>query len=181
MLYCLWLTLPEEDDQFIIETTKALLTKWNNMSEKEQIKFIKQRIIGKTNEELAKVCWKTWKICWVAPRHLKCEVFLHDDDPWLWWKRSQVMAKKYLFCVAPLLEGYVMLCATWLPCHLTKYVGHENIYSPGQPRMRVDESSNSPSRLTWNSNGLSSTLVSSHRLWTCSNVSSEWMIVFSRL
>ncbi|KAL9973863.1 hypothetical protein ACROYT_G020369 [Oculina patagonica] len=54
MLYCLWLTLPEEDDQFIIETTKPLPPKWNNMSEKEQIKFIRERIIGKTNEELAK-------------------------------------------------------------------------------------------------------------------------------
>ena len=56
MLYCLWLTLPEEDDQFIIETTKPLPPKWNKMSEKEQIKFMRERIVGKTNEELAKVC-----------------------------------------------------------------------------------------------------------------------------
>ena len=55
MLYCLWLTLPEEDDQFIIETTKPLPPKWNNMSVKEQIKFMRERIVGKTNEELSKV------------------------------------------------------------------------------------------------------------------------------
>lgn len=58
MLYCLWLTLPEDDDQFIIETTKPLPPKWKNMSQKEQIKFMRERIIGKTNEELAKVCLK---------------------------------------------------------------------------------------------------------------------------
>ncbi len=47
--------------------------------------------------------------------------------------------------------------------------------------MRVDESSNSHSRLAWNSHALSSTLVRSRRLWTCSNFPLESMRVFSRL
>lgn len=54
MLYCLWVTLPEEDDNFIIETTKPLPKTWKNLSIKEQKLFIKTRIIGKSNEELAK-------------------------------------------------------------------------------------------------------------------------------
>ena len=54
MLYCLWVTLPEEDDNFIIETTKPL-PKWKGMSENEQKQFIRERILGKSNEELAKV------------------------------------------------------------------------------------------------------------------------------
>lgn len=54
ILYCLWITLPEEDDQFIIETTKPLPSAWKGMSEKKQKEFIRERIIGKSNEELAK-------------------------------------------------------------------------------------------------------------------------------
>ena len=54
MLYCLWVTLPEEDDNFIIETTKPL-PKWKGMSTKEQKQFMRERIIGKSNEDLAKV------------------------------------------------------------------------------------------------------------------------------
>ena len=59
MLYCLWVTLPEEDDNFIIETTKPLPKTWKNLSIREQKLFIKTRIIGKSNEELAKVTKKT--------------------------------------------------------------------------------------------------------------------------
>lgn len=54
-MYCLWVTLAEKDDNFVIETTKPLPKKYNNMSEKEQIKFIKERILGRPNEELVKV------------------------------------------------------------------------------------------------------------------------------
>ena len=54
MLYCLWVTLPEEDDNFIIETTKPF-PNWKNMSEKEQKQFIREQIRGKSNEELVKV------------------------------------------------------------------------------------------------------------------------------
>lgn len=54
MLYCLWVTLPEDDDNFIIETTKPL-QEWNGMSENKQKQFIRERILGKSNEELAKV------------------------------------------------------------------------------------------------------------------------------
>ena len=54
MLYCLWVTLPEEDDNFIIETTKPL-PEWKDMSEKEQKQFIRERIIGQSNEDLVKV------------------------------------------------------------------------------------------------------------------------------
>lgn len=55
IMYCLWVTLAEKDDNFVIETTKPLPKKYNNMSEKEQIKFIKERILGRPNEELVKV------------------------------------------------------------------------------------------------------------------------------
>ncbi len=52
---------------------------------------------------------------------------------------------------------------------------------PGQTRMRVDESSNSHSSLAWNSHALSSTLLRSHRLWTCLNFSWESMRVWRTL
>lgn len=55
LLYCLWVTLAEEDDNFIIETTKPLPEKWTNLSQEQQKRLIKDRIIGKSNEELAKV------------------------------------------------------------------------------------------------------------------------------
>ena len=54
ILYCLWVTLADEDDIFVIQTTKSLPT-FKKLTEEEQIKFIKERIIGKTNEELVKV------------------------------------------------------------------------------------------------------------------------------
>ena len=54
ILYCQWLALANEDDIFVIKTTKPL-SKWKNWSEKEQIKFIRERILGKSNEELAQV------------------------------------------------------------------------------------------------------------------------------
>ena len=53
-MYCLWVTLANEDDNFVIETTKPL-PKFKNWSEKQQIKFIRERILGKTNDELAQV------------------------------------------------------------------------------------------------------------------------------
>ncbi|XP_068718076.1 uncharacterized protein [Montipora capricornis] len=53
ILYCLWVTLADEDDIFVIQTTKSLPT-FKKLTEEEQIKFIKERIIGKTNEELVK-------------------------------------------------------------------------------------------------------------------------------
>ena len=55
MMYCLWITLAEDDDNFVIETTKPLPKKWNNMNEKQQIQFIKDRILGRPNEELIQV------------------------------------------------------------------------------------------------------------------------------
>lgn len=55
IMYCLWVTLAEKDDNFVIETTKPLPKKYNNMSQKEQIKFIKERILGRSNEELVQV------------------------------------------------------------------------------------------------------------------------------
>lgn len=55
IMYCLWVTLAEDDDNFVLETTKALPKKWNKMSEKQQKQFIRERILGKSNEELVKV------------------------------------------------------------------------------------------------------------------------------
>jgi len=54
ILYCLWVTLANEEDNFVIETTKTL-PKFKNWSEKHQMKFIRERILGKTNDELAQV------------------------------------------------------------------------------------------------------------------------------
>ena len=48
-------------------------------------------------------------------------------------------------------------------------------------RTRVEESSNSRSPLAGNSHALSSTLMRSHWIWTCSNFSWESLRVFSRL
>ena len=55
IMYCLWVTLAEKDDNFVIETTKPLPKKYKNMSRKEQMEFIKERILGKSNEELIQV------------------------------------------------------------------------------------------------------------------------------
>ncbi|XP_067020489.1 uncharacterized protein [Acropora muricata] len=49
IVYCLWLTLAKEDDNFVIQTTKPL-PKFKNWSEQEQITFMKERILRKSNE-----------------------------------------------------------------------------------------------------------------------------------
>lgn len=54
ILYCQWATLAKEDDIFVIKTTKPL-PNLNNWSDEEHIKFIRERILGKSNEELARV------------------------------------------------------------------------------------------------------------------------------
>ena len=54
ILYCQWAALAKEDDIFVIKTTKPL-SNMNNWSEEEHIKFIRGRILGKSNEELARV------------------------------------------------------------------------------------------------------------------------------
>ena len=55
IMYCLWVTLAEKDDNFVIETTKPLPKKYKKMSRKEQMTFIKERILGRSNEELSQV------------------------------------------------------------------------------------------------------------------------------
>ena len=60
---------------------------------------------------------KTWKICRVAPWHRKCEVFLHDDDPWLGWKRSPVIVNNtlsFLRCTTTRRLCYVVRNLTFL-------------------------------------------------------------------
>ena len=54
ILYCQWATLAKEDDIFVIKTTKPL-PNLNNWSDEEHIKFIRERILDKSNEELARV------------------------------------------------------------------------------------------------------------------------------
>lgn len=54
IMYCMWITLADNDDNFVIETTKPL-PKFKNWTEMQQNKFIKERILGKSNEELAQV------------------------------------------------------------------------------------------------------------------------------
>ena len=54
IMYCMWITLADNDDNFVIETTKPL-SKFKNWTEMQQNKFIKERILGKSNEELAQV------------------------------------------------------------------------------------------------------------------------------
>ena len=54
IVYCLWLTLAKEDDNFVIQTTKPL-PEFKNLSEQEQIRFIRERILGKSNEQLVQV------------------------------------------------------------------------------------------------------------------------------
>lgn len=55
IMYCLWVTLAEKDDNFVIETTKPLPKKYKNMSRKEQMKFIRKSILGRSNEKLTQV------------------------------------------------------------------------------------------------------------------------------
>ncbi|XP_022786520.1 uncharacterized protein LOC111326721 [Stylophora pistillata] len=54
IMYCLWVTLAQDDDNFVLETTRALPKKYKKMSEKQQKEFIRERILGKSNEELVK-------------------------------------------------------------------------------------------------------------------------------
>ena len=54
IVYCLWLTLARENDNFVVQTTKPL-PKFKNWSEQEQTRFIKERILGKSNEQLVQV------------------------------------------------------------------------------------------------------------------------------
>ncbi|KAK2547035.1 L-tyrosine decarboxylase, partial [Acropora cervicornis] len=54
IVYCLWVTLAKEDDNFVIQTTKPL-PKFKNWSEPEQLRFIRERILGKSNERLVQV------------------------------------------------------------------------------------------------------------------------------
>lgn len=53
-MYCLWATLGQENDSFVIRTTKPL-PKWKNLTVQEQVQFIRERILGRTNKELAEV------------------------------------------------------------------------------------------------------------------------------
>ncbi|XP_015748257.1 PREDICTED: uncharacterized protein LOC107328056 [Acropora digitifera] len=54
IVYCLWVTLAKEDDNFVIQTTKPL-PKFKNWSEQEQIRFIRERILGKSDERLVQL------------------------------------------------------------------------------------------------------------------------------
>lgn len=54
IMYCLWATLGQENDSFVIRTTKPL-PKWKNLTVQEQVQFIRERILGRTNKELAEV------------------------------------------------------------------------------------------------------------------------------
>ena len=51
-------TLANEDDNFVLVTTKPL-PKFKKWSEEQQIKFIRERILGKTDEEIVKVLQQT--------------------------------------------------------------------------------------------------------------------------
>jgi len=52
ILYCTWLTLATESDNFICVPMKPLPTDKN---EDEAKTFIKENILGKTNEEISRV------------------------------------------------------------------------------------------------------------------------------
>lgn len=69
IMYCLWVTLAQDDDTFVLETTKSLPKKYKKMSEKQQKEFIRERILGKSNEELVKVFffqWSTYRVTYFS-------------------------------------------------------------------------------------------------------------------
>ena len=51
ILYCYWACLAEDDDNFVVETNKPL----PNENAK---KIMREKIIGKSNEEIAQVQWR---------------------------------------------------------------------------------------------------------------------------
>ena len=51
LMYCLWTTLAQDNDPFIVVTTKPL----KSTIVADPIAFIRNNIIGKSNEEIAKV------------------------------------------------------------------------------------------------------------------------------
>ena len=55
ILYCYWVCMSEEFDDFVLETTKPLPTENVPGTEVDYVTYIRENILGKTNEELAKV------------------------------------------------------------------------------------------------------------------------------
>ena len=55
ILYCNWVCLSEEFDNFVLETTKPLPTGNVPGTEVDYVTYIRENILGKSNEDLAKV------------------------------------------------------------------------------------------------------------------------------
>ena len=53
ILYCYWVCMSEEFDNFVLQTTKPLPTE--NLAGTDNVTYIRENILGKTNEELAQV------------------------------------------------------------------------------------------------------------------------------
>lgn len=55
ILYCYWVCMAEDFDNFVLETTKQLPQRKVPGEDVDYKTFIKENILGKTNEELSKV------------------------------------------------------------------------------------------------------------------------------
>lgn len=55
ILYCYWVCMTEDFDNFVLETTKALPDGKVPGGDVDYKTFIEENILGKTNEELSKV------------------------------------------------------------------------------------------------------------------------------
>ena len=53
LLYCTWATLAQEGDNFIVALTQPFPS---DKPEADYLKYIKENILSKSNEELLKVC-----------------------------------------------------------------------------------------------------------------------------
>lgn len=53
-MYCYWVCLAEDDDDFVVETTKPLPNEIPGLTEDPKT-FIKKNILGRSNEDIAKV------------------------------------------------------------------------------------------------------------------------------
>ena len=51
-MYCLWTTIAQDQDPFIVVTTKPLTSE---IVREDPVQFIRDNIMGKSNEEIEKV------------------------------------------------------------------------------------------------------------------------------
>ena len=72
ILYCYWACLAEDDDNFVLETNKPL-------PNEDAKKIMREKIIGKSNEEIAQVQLRIISLYDIKRSGSYCFVFKHKS------------------------------------------------------------------------------------------------------